>query len=72
MFGIYNDETPAGRGVFEECYPSKEEALRAAESEWNGKSESEKASCGEFYVGFFELDEDGLCAHCIEVVKRFK
>lgn len=61
--GAYTDTT---------IYSSKEEALSAADYDWNNLTKFEKERRIEFYVGLFDIDENGMPTDCWIIAKDFK
>lgn len=68
---VHVNNEVAGAWIDTTPYPSKEEALEAADGMWDRLTKLEKKKLLEFYVGMFDIDEDGLPTDCWEVAKEY-
>ena len=70
-FLIDDDTTNSGCSEEKE-FDSKEDALTYAEMKWHHLTGREQSKRDDFFVGLFEVDEDGYPTACWEVAKDYK
>lgn len=72
IFAVYDDMESKENLVEIAKFKTEEEALKYAEKEWEHLSDDDKELRDEYFVGIFEVDDDGCLYDCIKVIKQFK
>lgn len=68
---VYDNCLSKRAEIYTDVYDSKEEALAEGQKEYDRMTAYDKSRRDAFYVGLFEIDEDGEVGDCIEIIKEW-